>query len=174
MIAPSDTLLTLITRVGECLVAQDATLSVAESLTGGLLGACATEVPGASRWFAGGVIVYQTEQKHRQLNLASTLLEEDGPVSEASARTLAQSVRERFGSTYALAVTGVAGPDSDEKGNPVGCVYIGLSSGDGTHVKRYLFDSTQGREGIRRDTVEAAFTLLYDILKVSCRGSDVS
>ena len=136
-----------------------ATLSAAESCTGGLIAKRFTDVPGASAAFLGGVVSYTNSVKANVLNVPESLLAEYGAVSEPVARAMAEGVRALTGSDYALSVTGVAGPDSDDRGNPVGLVYIALSSPDGTECRERRFGK-RTREHIRQQSANTAFDML--------------
>ncbi len=111
------------------------TLATAESCTGGLIAKRLTDLPGSSAVFLGSAVTYSTPSKHRVLGVDETLLREKGAVSAETAAAMAEGVRRLYGADYALATTGVAGPDSDERGNPVGLVYVALSSERGTVVR---------------------------------------
>ena len=136
------------------------TLSAAESCTGGLLAKRITDLPGSSAVFRGGVVSYTNEVKERVLGVPRELLEEYGAVSEPVARAMAQGCRALCGSDIAVSVTGVAGPDSDERGNPVGLAYIGLATAEGTLCRRV--DLSRGRSRGMRRTLAAhhAFDLV--------------
>jgi PncC family amidohydrolase len=116
------TALQLLSRAG-------ATLATAESLTGGRLAATVTAVPGASATYLGGVVTYATDLKESLLGVPHDLVERYGVVSAECARAMAAGCREATGATYALATTGVAGPDLQE-GKPVGTVYVGVAGPD--------------------------------------------
>ena len=133
------------TVVGRRLRALGATLSVAESCTGGLLGGRVTSAPGSSDYFAGGFVVYTDAMKTQLLGVDAGLLIEHSAVSEQAAKAMAQAVRARTGSTYALSVTGEAGPES-QSGAPVGTVIIGFAGPDGEpQAARYqLFGDRNG------------------------------
>lgn len=136
------------------LAARDETVAVAESCTGGLVGAALTSVPGSSRVFAGGVIAYANEVKQQQLAVDIALLAEHGAVSDAVARAMATGVRTALGSTYGISTTGIAGPDGGTDDKPVGTVWIGFADADGAvaRTRRYGGD----RSLVRRWTVAAA------------------
>ena len=140
------------------------TLAVAESCTGGLLAKRLTDVPGASAAFLGGVVSYTNGVKSNILNVPQSLLDEHGAVSDPLARAMAEGVRASTLADYALSVTGVAGPDTDERGNPVGLVYIGLAGPDGTVVKERRFGA-RTREHIRQQSANTAFDLLRRALR---------
>jgi PncC family amidohydrolase len=113
------------------LVSTGATLATAESLTGGRLAAVVTAVPGASASYLGGFVTYATDLKESLLGVPHDLVERYGVVSPECARAMAEGCRQATGATYAVATTGVAGPDSQE-GKPVGTVYVGITGPDGT------------------------------------------
>ena len=144
------------------LAARGLTLAVAESLTGGLISKSVTDVPGASAVFRGGVVSYQTPVKARLLGVDQEVLDSLGPVSRPVARAMAEGVRSLLDADLALAVTGVAGPDPDEFGAPVGLVYVALA-GDGWSLCRELHLAGT-RSIIRELTCEAARDLLAEQL----------
>ena len=137
------------------------TLAVAESLTGGLLAAAMTAVPGASAVFRGGVVAYATELKISLLGVPEDLVAEHGVVSAGCARAMAVGARDLTGSTYALSTTGVAGPDSQE-GHPVGTVFVGLAGPDGAVVVSLSLEGD--RLAIAEATVRAALVALAQYL----------
>ena len=128
-------------------------LGTAESLTGGLIGALFTSIPGASATYAGGCVVYQTEQKHIQLDVSKHTLAHFGPVSEECAQEMVRGVQKRLGVECALITTGVAGPATDEFNVAVGTVYVAAAYGSHINVFNYAFDPELGREEIRLKTV---------------------
>lgn len=138
------------------------TLAVAESLTGGLLGATIVEVPGASTVFRGGLIVYATDLKARLAGVPAALLSAHGPVHADVAAALAAGARERCAADWGLATTGVAGPDPQD-GVPPGTVYLGLAGPGGVAQVRRL-DLTGDRPAVRSATVAAALALLAEAL----------
>jgi nicotinamide-nucleotide amidase len=144
------------------LEARDATLAVAESCTGGALAARITEVPGASRRFVGGLLVYTDAQKRQLANVDAALLETHTAVSAEVAQALAANTRARTGATYALSVTGYAGPEGGTEADPVGTVYLGLATPEGVAAKRYRF--TGDRVRVRRLATQYALDLLRGYL----------
>ena len=138
------------------------TLAVAESLTGGLLAATIVDVPGASAVFRGGLVVYATDLKGSLAGVPADLLAERGPVDPDVAVALARGARERCAADWALATTGVAGPDPQD-GQPVGRVYVGVAGPGGADVHRLTL--TGDRAAIRRGSVECALVLLSDTLR---------
>lgn len=144
-------------RVLDALAARGETLATAESLTGGLLAARLTDVPGASRSFVGGVVSYATRVKVAVLNVPDELVAEHGVVSEACALAMAHGVRDRLDATWGLATTGVAGPDAQE-GRAVGTVWVAVAGPTGSTAD--LLDLTGDRAAIRRATCDAVLELL--------------
>jgi nicotinamide-nucleotide amidase len=144
--------------VGELLRARQATLAVAESCTGGMLGARVTAIPGSSQYFVGGFITYSNALKHEMLGVPAETLERFGAVSAETAQAMAEGARARTGATYAVSITGVAGPDGGTEEKPVGLVYIAAAGPEGTvgTHRRFLGD----RERIRVFTTQAALDLL--------------
>lgn len=153
----------LATDVLALLLRRGATVSVAESLTGGLIGATLTAPPGASAVFRGGVVAYATDLKAALLGVPADLLEREGAVHPDVAAAMAKGVRDLTGSDYGLAVTGVAGPDPQD-GKPVGTVHIALS-GPGKRVWPRDILLTGSRDRIRIGTCRAALRLLAGVLE---------
>ena len=149
---------TLESVVHELLLAQEATVATAESLTGGLLGAALTTTPGSSASYRGGAIVYATEAKAAALGVPAELLAERGAVDPDVALAMAAGARQRFGADYGLATTGVAGP-AEQDGRPVGTVYVALTGPAIPDVVRAARFGG-GRARIRRATVQLALDLL--------------
>jgi nicotinamide-nucleotide amidase len=144
--------------VGELLRQAHATLSVAESCTGGLLAERITSVPGSSDYFEGGFVTYTKRMKTELLGVSEDVLATVGAVSKETAEAMALGARRRTGSTYALSVTGVAGPGQGGELAPVGTVYVGLADADGSRVahRQFLGD----RDRIRQFTTQMALDLL--------------
>jgi nicotinamide-nucleotide amidase len=134
--------------VGELLRERHSTLTVAESATGGLLGERITSVPGSSEYFVGGFITYASRMKVEWLGVPDDIIAECGAVSRETAEAMAQGARRRTGSTYALAITGVAGPDAGGEKAPVGTMYVALADGAGCNVlhRQFLGDRTRIRQ----------------------------
>jgi nicotinamide-nucleotide amidase len=138
------------------------TVAVAESLTGGLVAAALTDVPGASVSFRGAVVTYATELKAALLGVDPVMLARHGAVYAPVAAAMAAGVRQRLGATYGVATTGVAGPEPSD-GQPVGTVHIAVSAEDDTVVRTIALAGD--RHGIRRLTVEHALGLLLGRLR---------
>jgi competence/damage-inducible protein CinA-like protein len=153
---------TLAEVVGQRLVAHQATLAVAESCTGGLVGQLLTAVPGSSRYFLGGVISYANELKRDLLGVKAETLEGTGAVSEPTVIEMADGVRARTGATWAIAISGIAGPDGGTPEKPVGTVFIAITA-PGVREVRKLFWPAE-REPVRQLAAHAALHLLFKTL----------
>jgi nicotinamide-nucleotide amidase len=158
---------TLAGEVGRLLAARGETLATAESCTGGAIGAAITAVSGSSGYYLGGFVTYANAEKYNMLAVPMDMLEgpaAPGAVSEPVARKMAQGVKSRTGADWAISVTGIAGPASDDSAKPVGLVYIGLAGPAGTAVSENHFHG--GRTAIRQRTVMTALdTLRRALLK---------
>lgn len=160
----------LVSRQGEAfeavlvarLAAAGQTLAVAESCTGGLLGARFTRVPGASAVFLGGALCYADRAKTDLLGVPAALLAAEGAVSEAVARAMAAGARARLGSDWALAITGIAGPGGERPGKPVGTLHLALAGAAGLRHRHRV--AGWGREDNRRYAVQQALDLLWGAL----------
>jgi nicotinamide-nucleotide amidase len=131
--------------VGYYLQMRNATLAVAESCTGGLVGERITSVSGSSRYFLGGAIVYSNELKTAFAGVPAELINQHGAVSKEVASALAEGIRKRCGATLGLGITGVAGPDGGTAEKPVGLVFHALASNDGTEVIERKFPGDRKR-----------------------------
>ncbi len=147
--------------VVEGLTARQLTLATAESSVGGMIGHWLTDVPGASRMFAGGVVAYARSPKVRLLLVPPAVLDEHGSVSESVALAMAEGVRDAVGADLGIAETGVAGP-SDNPERPQGLFYVALVGPGLERVERHLF--TGDREAIKRQCTEAALRLVLKYL----------
>ena len=136
-------------------------LATAESLTGGGIGQAITSVSGASAVFAGGIISYTNEVKHKVLGVPVEILDTCGAVSAPVAKAMAEGARKVIGADVAVAVTGLAGPDGDEFGNPVGTVFIGYADEKTAFAREYHF--TGDRAEVREQTIEAALALVLEM-----------
>jgi nicotinamide-nucleotide amidase len=147
--------------VHDLLLRSGASLATAESLTGGLIGAALTTVPGVSATYRGGVIAYATDLKAALLGVDDQLLARVGAVDPEVAVAMARGVRRRCASSYGLAATGVAGPDPQD-GHPPGTVHVAVAGPGGDVVRSHRFRG--GRAAIRAASVVAAFMLLREQL----------
>lgn len=145
----------------ERLTARNLTVAVAESLTGGLLSAALTEVPGASAVVRGAVVAYATDLKASLLGVNEELLATQGPVNAETALAMAVGVAQRLGADIGLSTTGVAGPEP-QGGKSVGTVFIACSWGKTHKVEELSLSGT--RNEIRSLTVHHALALLSSVL----------
>ena len=139
---------------------QGRTLVTAESCTGGGIGAALTAVPGSSKVYKGGIISYTNDVKINQLGVSPDLLNREGAVSAAVAESMALGARRALEADIAVSVTGLAGPDGDEFGNPVGTVYAGFADENGVYSKEFYF--TGERESIRQQAIEGVLRLVLE------------
>ena len=144
--------------VGDYLRRAKATVAVAESCTGGMLGERITSVAGSSDYFAGGFITYSNEMKIEMLGVPPETIEQFGAVSRETAEAMAAGARRRAKSVYALAITGVAGPGGGSEAKPVGTVWVAIADAAGTRAvhRQFLGDRTR----IRTFTTQMALDLL--------------
>ena len=132
------------------------TLGVIESMTGGLFAEKATEIPGASNVFKGGLVTYSREVKEKILAIKPELIDEEGVVSELVAQQMAAKGREVLGVDVALSITGNAGPTAEPGEAEIGQVYLGLATEDGTWSFGYKLEGE--RQEIREKAVELMIT----------------
>lgn len=138
------------------------TVAAAESCTGGLLGHRLTDTPGSSAYFIGGIIAYADRVKARLLGVPERLLKEEGAVSEACARAMAQGVRTATGADVGIAITGVAGPGGGSPEKPVGLVFVAVSTPRRARVRRLLLPGT--RDQVRSRAASAAAALALSLM----------
>ncbi|MCX5400164.1 CinA family protein [Streptomyces sp. NBC_00102] len=162
--------MTVAARVLRQLTERGETLAVAESLTGGLVAAEITAVPGASRSFRGSVTAYATPLKHELLGVDPTLLAERGAVDAEVARGMAAGVRRALGADWGIATTGVAGPEPQD-GQPVGTVFAAVAGPLGVGKVAALRLNGE-RADIRRESVLAVLELLSGELAENARAQD--
>jgi nicotinamide-nucleotide amidase len=147
--------------VGQLLISKGHTLAVAESCTGGLLGAMLTDVPGCSGYFRGGVLAYANEVKINLLQVDNQIITEKGAVSAQVAEQMALGVRSQLGTDWGIGITGIAGPGGGTPEKPVGLVYIGLAAPDGSvQAMKYRLSNHFDRELIRQMSAKQALDLL--------------
>lgn len=157
-------------EVLSALLERGHTVAAAESLTGGLVAARLTEVPGASRTVRGSVTAYATEVKRDVLGVDGPLLEVRGAVDADVARQMARGVRDVLGADWGIATTGVAGPD-EQDGRAVGTVFVAVAGPDGAdHVRRLSLDGD--RAAIRAGSVRAVLALLLRELTENAGAKD--
>jgi len=148
--------------VGEMLAAAGHTLATAESCTGGMIGARLTGVAGASQWYLGGVVSYDDAVKQAMLGVPGTLLAAHGAVSPECAEAMATGVQGALGSTWALSVTGIAGPGGGTPAKPVGLVYVGLTGPGGVRNRELHLHGD--RERVRQRASTIALHMLREAL----------
>lgn len=158
-------------RVHALLVASGASVATAESCTGGLIAKRLTDRAGSSEYFIGSVVAYQDTIKSSMLDVDARLIEREGAVSPQVCKEMALAVRKRFASTYAISVTGIAGPGGGSKEKPVGLVYLGLAGPDDetVHVEKKIFSGQ--RDLVRTQTATRALDLLRRSLEGCPAGS---
>ncbi len=150
-------------RIGDALREANATVAVAESCTGGLVGSLLTDIPGSSDYFDRSVVTYSYDAKLTELAVSRESLDDHGAVSAPVAEQMAAGVRDTAGTTFGLSTTGIAGPDGGTAENPVGTVFVGRAyaadwgtGGSYTEVSRHVLDGDRKavKEGIARTALE--------------------
>ncbi len=163
MIALTDPVVRRAAEVIAALIAEGATVATAESCTGGLIAGALTSVAGSSEAVYGGFVTYANEAKQKMIGVRAETLDAHGAVSEEVAREMAEGARRVSGITYAVAVTGIAGPGGGTADKPVGLVWFGLAGPDGTVAEKHLFGDL-GRAEVREATVMTALGMLKSAL----------
>lgn len=148
--------------LGERLTERGESVATAESCTAGLVAGRLADRPGSSAYLRGGVVAYADDVKTDHVGVPAEVIARVGAVSEEVAVALARGVRERFGATWGIGVTGVAGPGGGTPDKPVGLVHVCVSGPDGDHPRR--LDLGGGRDAVRRRTVTACLHLLREVL----------
>ena len=149
-------------RLADLLRERDRTIAVAETFTGGLVSDIITNVPGASRYFLGGIVTYSDRSKVKSLGVREATLRVNGAVSEQTASEMALGVREHFGSDYGIAITGLAGPGGASFGKPVGLVFFSFTDGKTTMVDRMEFSGD--RLNIKRAAASQILRMTLDCI----------
>ncbi|MDH4227482.1 MAG: nicotinamide-nucleotide amidohydrolase family protein [Deltaproteobacteria bacterium] len=144
--------------LAKIMAASGETLALAESCTGGLIGAMLTEVPGSSKWFQGSIVAYGNGVKTNILDVKASVIRKSGAVSEQTAALMAKGALKKLKAGYAAAVTGIAGPSGGTKDKPVGTVYIAVCDRKRLRVQRFNFKGS--RTAIRKKTASKAVWLL--------------
>ena len=157
---PDEEIFMIAQRVGERLRDRRETVAVAESCTGGLLGAALTDVPGSSAYFLGGVIAYANRVKLDQLGVSQAVLDSEGAVSAAAAIAMASGVRRLLQADIGLSITGVAGPGEEEH-KPAGLTFVGITA-PAPAATRYQWEGDRWNN--RRRSVHAALDVLDQTL----------
>ena len=150
--------------IGELLTQLGFTVSTAESCTGGYLAHLLTSVAGSSAYFSGSALTYSNEIKQSILGVSEHILTTDGAVSEACVREMAEKVRLKFGTTYAMATSGIAGPSGGSEEKPVGTVWMAVASEQEVVARKMVFN--RGRlQNIELSTIYVLSMLYAQILK---------
>jgi PncC family amidohydrolase len=147
-------------KIGRQLRSLKATISVAESCTGGLIAHRITNVSGSSDYFESGIVSYSNEAKADLLSVSLSLISRYGAVSEPVARAMAKGIRGKRQTTLGLAATGVAGPLGGTSEKPVGTVFVALSGPEGAVVRRFQFTGT--RTEIKKLTATKALEMVLE------------
>ena len=157
-----DSISHLATQLGRQLQAAGAQVSTAESCTGGGIAEAITRIPGSSAWFEAGYVTYSNAQKSKQLGVPAELFGTVGAVSREVVEAMVRGAQARSGARYAVAVSGVAGPDGGSAEKPVGTVWLAWGDGERLYSLCKHFPGDRGE--VRRQTVEAALAGLSRLL----------
>jgi nicotinamide-nucleotide amidase len=156
---------TLESVLGQLLRAQNKTLATAESCTGGQIAASITKVPGCSNYFKGGVIAYSNDVKVNQLNVSQSDLDAYGAVSKPVVESMAKGVIKLLDVDYAIATSGVAGPDGGSVEKPVGTVWIAVASRTEVYAQQFLFGKHRERN------IQAATLTALNLMRRMLQGT---
>lgn len=150
----------LVRSISQALIEKQLTVSTAESITGGLIGALLVSVPGSSAYFKGGVTAYSNESKEKVLGVRRRTLTSRGAVSKETAMEMAYGARRLFDTSISVACTGIAGPSGQTDAKPIGLVYIAVVTDSDSSVfeKRYEGE----RDDIRKMTAVDCLKLILD------------
>lgn len=151
--------------LGELLKQKNATIATAESCTGGRLAAALNALPGSSAYYLGSVVAYANEVKEQVLGVEHDTLTQYGAVSEQTVREMAEGVRRLMRTDYAIATSGIAGPDGGTEDKPVGTVWIAWATPEGTVAERYQFGVARLREQITQRAVTTALIRMIQIIQ---------
>jgi nicotinamide-nucleotide amidase len=162
MSANEQRLTSLASELGRQLLATQAQVSTAESCTGGGIAEAITRIPGSSGWFEAGYITYSNAQKTKQLNVPEALFATVGAVSREVVEAMVRGAQAQSGARFAVAVSGVAGPDGGSADKPVGTVWLAWGDGEQLFSARRQFAGD--RSEVRRQTVEAALQGLLCVI----------
>lgn len=157
-------------RAGKLLIENNKTLSVAESCTGGLLSSLMTDVSGSSEYIHANFVTYANEAKSQYLGVSTETLEKYGAVSVQTADEMVKGLLKTTGSDFAIATTGIAGPTGGSVEKPVGLVFIGIGSKEGSEVHKFNVNPNYPRILIKYMFAKHAVKLLADYLK-NCLSS---
>ena len=153
----------IINQANKLLIKSKKTIGLAESCTGGLLGALLTQISGSSRYFILGVITYSNKAKEVVLNIPSRVITQKGAVSKEAASLMAQNIRKIASADFGIGITGIAGPTGGTTQKPVGTVYIAIDSTQKHICQRFHFNGR--RITVRKKAALKSLELLINILK---------
>jgi nicotinamide-nucleotide amidase len=151
--------------IGRLLKERKMTISTAESCTGGYLAHLITSVPGSSEYYTGSVIAYSNSIKQQLLGVSVQSIENYGAVSEQVVKEMAEGVRMKFNTDFAIATSGIAGPDGGSIEKPIGTIWIAVASQNGTIAKKFMFGEHRGRN-IRRSALAALNLLRIELMVI--------
>jgi PncC family amidohydrolase len=153
-------------RIGKKISELGLTVSVAESVTGGLIGSRLTDVAGSSEYFMGGVVAYSNDAKVKLLDVKREILAQYGAVSEKTAQEMAEGVRRSFGTDIGLSISGIAGPGGATKDKPVGLMWMAISAGESCRARsiRLPGDRLQNKAEAAEEALEMLETYLDSLL----------
>jgi len=154
-------------RLAQLLTARGETAATAESCTGGLIGHRLTNLPGSSAYYLGGVVAYSDAVKTSHLDVPAATLVDHGAVSEPTALAMAVGVRDAIASAWAIAVTGIAGPDGGTPEKPVGLVWVAYANHAGAVAKEFRFQGD--RQAIKELSADAALNHLITAIEEADR-----
>jgi nicotinamide-nucleotide amidase len=153
----------LVKRLAAQLLENRQSVCTAESCTGGLIAKTFTDLAGSSNWFERGFVTYSNAAKREMLGVPHSVIDDYGAVSEAVANAMASGALRHSEADYAVAVTGVAGPDGGSEEKPVGTVWIAVASKDQVSARLHRFDGD--RQAVREATLQAAIRALLDLVE---------
>lgn len=165
-----DDITELAAELGRCLQRLNAHVTTAESCTGGGIAEAITRIPGSSAWFEAGYVTYSNRQKNQQLEVPAELFEKVGAVSREVVEAMAQGAQRKSLARFAVAVSGVAGPDGGSPSKPVGTVWLAWAVGETMISEQRFFAGN--RDEVRRQTVKAALEglLQHAAVEISNQG----
>ena len=155
--------MSLLNNLKQLCIEKGVSIAVAESCTAGLIASKLTALPGSSSFFKGGIVAYQNEIKTKILEVSQSIIDEKTEVSAEVVKQMAQSILEKFDTNFAIATTGYAGPAGGTNKNPIGTVFIAISSVVGVVVSRFVF--LGNRQSVVNQASESALNLLYNEIK---------
>jgi PncC family amidohydrolase len=155
----------LVIPISQLLIKKGKTIAVAESCTGGLLSNLLTSIPGSSQYFLLGMVAYSNQSKISLLNIPAIVIKRYGAVSAQVCRLMAKNIRRIASSSYAIGISGIAGPGGGTATKPVGTVFISVASKNKVATKKFHFTGT--RLEIKRKTAIKALSILKRLLKDS-------